>query len=130
MDPKSKSAEALEEETFERLSKALKRPASKAVQSKAAPVPKAGVGKAKTVKPVAKAQTKAKAKAKGKAKSQAASKSSSSKPVALKLGCLRCRGGGKNVGCSTCQNPLYNGVRCPGRQAWKDYMKSIGKPCN
>lgn len=41
------------------------------------------------------------------------------------FGCPRCRGN-KN-GCATCWDPLYKGVRLPGREPWKQYMASKGK---
>lgn len=40
-------------------------------------------------------------------------------------GCPRCRGNKK--GCTTCWDPLYKGVKLPGREPWKQYMAKKGK---
>lgn len=90
----SRSLEELEEQSYRRFSK-MKRPAGKLEVEK------------KVEKKAKSSNTKDKPK-----KSSAA--------VSKVLGCPRCRGSAN--GCSLCQDPCYNGVRTPGRQAWKDYM--------
>jgi hypothetical protein len=56
---------------------------------------------------------------------------SSAKPAAIAqpskrsevlLGCPRCRG--SINGCSTCQNPCYNGLRLHGKAVWEAHVKS------
>lgn len=89
-----KSVEELEEQSFRKLNR-MKRPAGKLELDK-----------------------KPEKKAKGPNSKEKPKKSSA--VVSTVLGCPRCRG--SSNGCSLCQDPCYNGVRTPGRQAWKDYM--------
>lgn len=101
--------EALEQQAFETLCKppkkkdgqVFKRPAARA-KAKAVPVSKAA--------------------AKAKAPGQKPCESLRNMRGTLEtLGCPRCRGNWR--GCTTCQNPLYGGIRTPGREQWKLYME-------
>ena len=87
------SLEELEEQSYKKLA-GMKRPASKLETQK------------KAQKAPARPKTKENAKKPG--------------AVGKILGCPRCRG--TPNGCSLCQDPCYNGVRTPGKQAWRDYM--------
>lgn len=108
------SLEEYEVKTFQMLQ--AKKAAAKA---KANPKAKATAkAKAAAKSKVKKDQTKPKAKAKSKQPAKGCS-------FADGLGCPRCRG--NSNGCSVCKSPLYGGIRCPGRQAWKAYMAKRGK---
>ena len=138
----AKSMEQWEEETFHALSKNHKKPSPKAkakAKAKAKPHGKAKAkphGKKASAKPSPKAKAKAKGKpasakpspkAKAKAKGQAKAKAKANEGHdAVIYGCPRCRG--NPLGCPTCRNPNYNGIRLPGREAWKAHMRALGKP--
>ena len=127
-----KTLEDWENETFANLSMKKKAEHKPAAKGKAKAMPKAKAkAKAKTLamkahgKPghekeasaktaSAKAKAKAKAKAHGKAHGEG------------QFGYPRCRG--NVLGCPTCTSPSYNGIRLPGREAWRAHMAAVGKP--
>ena len=106
------SVEALEEQAFQRLS--AKKPCSTVMKRPSAKA-KAAVAKPK---PQPKPQPKAKTVHAGQKKGDTEKNLRGNKEA---LGCPRCRGNWR--GCETCANPLYQGIRLPGRCAWKSYME-------
>ena len=110
----AKSMEEWEEETFQALSRNHK----KSMKGKAKTQAMKPHGKAASAKPSPKAKAKAKGKAKAKAKTN--------NHAAAVYGCPRCRG--ILTGCPTCRSSSYDGIRLPGRDAWKAHMKAMGKP--
>ena len=122
------SVEALETRAFQELGGVAQKAKAKAKAKAGAKAAAKAAAKAKA-KAVAKAKPTTKAEStqvKKTLKSEAKQPGSSGCGKARKvLGCPRRRGNWK--GCETCQNDSYNGIRLPGRDAWKDYMQEKEK---
>ena len=137
MPPADASLESFEEEAFARLQarkqngKVLKKPAcskpAKASTVKTKVEPKATMAKSKPG-PKAKASS-SKPKASPKKQSKQNSKpvrktcgKSQQEPAGNCWGCIRCRG--NTLGCSTCRQQGFRGLRVHGRDAWKRWHMS------